>query len=96
MNKILSTFQRFPLIASATILLSLFLLFNFPSLAQVYSQPIPRIEAIESSEGVPPAYRLIISQPENTVYVLCPSGFEAELDYMRNVKAIRCQRFSTP
>jgi hypothetical protein len=54
------------------------------------------MEVIESSEGVPPAYRLIISQPENTVYVLCPSGFEAELDYVRNVKAIRCERFSTP
>lgn len=96
MNKIFSTFKRFPRITSATILLSLFLLFSFPALAQVYSLPIPRIEAIKGSEGVPPAYRLIISQPENMVYVFCPSNFEAELDYVRNVKTIRCQRFSTP
>jgi hypothetical protein len=93
MNKRLSKFQRFPLIISATILLSVLLLFSFPSLAKVNSQPIPRIEIIESSSAeIPPAYRLIISQLENTVYVFCPTGFEPELSYVRNVKAIRCQR----
>ena len=48
-KKILSKFQRFLLMLSATIMLSVLLLFGFPSLAQVNPEPIPRIEIIESS-----------------------------------------------
>jgi hypothetical protein len=44
-----------------TILFSVLLSFNSPSLAQVSSQVIPRIEAIEGSEGIPPSYRLVIT-----------------------------------
>ncbi len=93
MNKILSKLQRSPRIISATILLSLLLLFSFPSLAQISSQVIPRIEVIESSEGIPPAYRLVISRPQDIVYAFCPTNFEPELSYLRNVKAIQCKRF---
>jgi hypothetical protein len=92
MNKILSTFQRSPRIASATILLTLLVLFSVPSLAQVSIQVIPRIEIIKSSEGIPPAYRLVISRPQDIVYVACPTNFEPELNYLRNVKAIQCKR----
>jgi hypothetical protein len=92
MNKILSTLQRSPRIVSATILLSLLVLFSFPSLAQVNTQVIPRIEIIKSSEGVPPAYRLVISRPQDIVYVACPTNFEPELNYLRNVQAIQCKR----
>ena len=92
MNKILSTLQRFPRIVSATILLSLLVLFSFPSLAQISPQVIPRIEMIESSEGIPPAYRLVISRPQDIVYAFCPTNFEPELNYLRNVKAIQCKR----
>jgi hypothetical protein len=93
MNKILFTFQRSPLIISATILFSLLVLFTFPSLAQINSQVIPRIEVIESSEGIPPAYRLVISRPQDIVYAFCPTNFEPELNYLRNVKAIQCKRY---
>jgi hypothetical protein len=94
MNKILVTFQRSPLIISATILFSLLLLFIFPSLAQISPQVLPRIEVIESSERIPPAYRLVISQPQDIVYAFCPTNFEPELNYLRNVKAIQCKRFT--
>ena len=93
MNKILSKLQRSPRLISATILLSLLLLFSVPSLDQVSSQVIPRIEVIESSEGIPPAYRLVISRPQDIVYAFCPTNFEPELNYLRNVKAIQCKRF---
>lgn len=96
MNKILSKFQRFSLLVSATIFLGIFLLFNFPSLAQVYPTIIPRIETIESSENLPPAYRLVISQPQDNIYVFCPSGFAPELTYIRNVETIQCKPFTTP
>jgi hypothetical protein len=97
MKKILSKFQRFPLTISATVLPGVFLLFGFPSLAQVYPQIIPRIETIKSSsENLPPAYRLIISQPQDRLYVVCPSGFAPKLKYVRNVEAIQCERFTTP
>jgi hypothetical protein len=92
MNKILSIFQRSPRIVSATILLSLLVLFSVPSLAQVNSQVIPRIEVIESSQGIPPAYRLVISRSQDIVYVNCPTNFEPELNYLRNVKALQCKR----
>lgn len=96
MNKILSKFQRFSLIASATIFLGIFLLLNFPSLAQVYPTVIPRIEIIESSENIPPAYRLIISQPQDNVYVFCPSDFAPKLAYLQNVESIQCKPFTIP
>lgn len=73
-----------------TTLLSVLLLFSFPSLAQVSSQVIPRIEVVKS------AYRLVISRPQDNVYVFCPSDFEPELNYLRNVKAIQCKPFSSP
>lgn len=88
MNKILSRLQQSPRVISATILVSL-LLFSFPSLAQISPQVIPRIEVIESSEGIPPAYRLVISRPQDIVYTFCPTNFEPELNYLRNVKAIQ-------
>jgi hypothetical protein len=92
MNKILSRLQRSPRIISATILLSLLVLFSFPSLAQVNLQVIPRIEIIKSSEGIAPAYRLVISRSQDIVYAFCPTNFEPELNYLRNVKAIQCKR----
>ncbi|MBE9157785.1 hypothetical protein IQ265_13260 [Nodosilinea sp. LEGE 06152] len=75
---------------ATTILLGVLLLFNLPSLAQVTSQVIPRIEVIEDSEGIPPSYRLVISRPQDNVDVLCPTGFEPKLDYLRGVEAIQC------
>ncbi len=75
------------------ILFGVFLLFSFPSLAQVSSQVIPRIEVIEgveSSEGIPPSYRLVISRSQDNVYVFCPTGFEPQLGYLRDVEAIQC------
>lgn len=92
MNKILSRLQRSPRIISATILLSLLVLFSVPSLAQISPQVIPRIEVIESSEGTPPAYRLVVSRHQDIVYAFCPTDFEPELNYLRNVKAIQCKR----
>lgn len=78
------------------ILFGVLLLFNFPSLAQVSSQVIPRIEVIESAEGIPPSYRLVISRLQDNVYVFCPTNFEPELNYLRNVKAIQCRPFTSP
>ncbi|KAM3110428.1 hypothetical protein [Phormidesmis sp. 146-33] len=75
---------------SATILFGVLLLFNFPSLAQVYPQVIPRVEVIKG------AYRLVIARPQDNVYVFCPTGFEPELNYLRNVKTVQCQPFSSP
>jgi hypothetical protein len=77
-------------------LFGVLLLFNFPSLAQVSPQVIPRIEVIKSAEGTPPSYRLVISRPQDNVYVFCPTDFEPQLNYLRNVKAIQCKRFASP
>ncbi|WP_204150387.1 hypothetical protein [Leptolyngbya sp. CCY15150] len=96
MNKILSKIQHLSPIVAATIFLGILLLFNFPSLAQVHPNIIPRIETIEGSENLPPAYRLIISQPQDNVYVFCPSNFEPELTYLRNVETLQCKPFTTP
>jgi hypothetical protein len=90
MNALINS-RRFLTILSATILFTILTLFSFPSLAQVNSEVIPRIEIIESQEGVPPAYRLVISQPQDNVYVFCPSDFEPELSYRSNVKTIECK-----
>jgi hypothetical protein len=77
-----------------TILFGVLLPFNFLSLAQVSPQVIPRIEVIESSEGIPPSYRLVISRSQDNVYVFCPTNFEPELNYLRSVKAIQCKPFT--
>lgn len=79
-----------------TILFGVLLPFNFPSLAQVSPQVIPRIEVIESSEGISPSYRLVISRPQDNVYVFCPVDFEPQLNYLRNVKVIQCKRSTNP
>lgn len=91
-RKILST----KITTTTTILFGVLLLFNFPSLAQVSSQVIPRIEVIEGFEEIPPSYRLIISRSQDIVYVSCPTGFEPQLDYLRNMKAIQCQPYTSP
>ena len=93
MNNILSRFQQSPRVISAIILASLLLLFSFPSLAQIRPQVIPRIEVIGSSEEILPAYRLVISRPQDIVYVFCPANSEPELNYLRNVKAVQCKRY---
>ena len=98
-RKILSTKITTTTTIAITILFGVLLLFNFPSLAQVSSQVIPRIEVIEGSEGsegIPPSYRLVISRSQDNVYVFCPTGFEPQLDYLRNVKAIQCKPFTSP
>lgn len=79
-----------------TTLFGIVLLFSVPSLAQVSPQVIPRIEVIKSSEGIPPSYRLVISRPQDNVYVSCPTGFEPELNYLRNVKTIQCKQLTSP
>jgi hypothetical protein len=73
-----------------TTLFSVLLLFSLPSLAQFNPQVIPRVEVIKT------AYRLVISRPQDNVYVFCPTDFEPELNYLRNVKAIQCQLISRP
>ena len=93
-RKILST--KITTTIAITILFGVLLLFNVPSLAQVTSQVIPRIEVIEGSEEIPPNYRLVISQSQDIIYVFCPTGFEPQLNYLRNVKAIRCQSYTSP
>lgn len=63
------------------------------SAAQFTPQTIPRIDIIRPQQSnIPPGYRLTISRLQNIVYVTCPGGYEAELNYLRNVKAIRCEQ----
>jgi hypothetical protein len=95
-RKILSTTIITAITITITILSGVLLPFNSPSFAQVSPQVIPRIEAIEGSEGIPPSYRLVISRSQDNVYVFCPTNFEPELNYMRNVKAIQCKPFTSP
>ncbi|NMF63995.1 hypothetical protein [Brasilonema octagenarum] len=95
-RKILPTTIITTITIAITILFGVLLPFNFPSLAQVSPQVIPRVEANESSEGIPPSYRLVISRPQDNVYVFCPTNFEPQLNYLRNVKAIQCQSFTSP
>ena len=70
-RKILSTKITTTTTIAITILFGVLLLFNFRSLAQVSSQVIPRIEVIESSEGIPPSYRLVISRSPISGQCLC-------------------------
>ena len=95
-QKILSTTIITAITITITILSAVMLPFNSPSFAQVSPQVIPRIEAIEDSEGVPPSYRLVISRSQDDVYVFCPTNFEPELNYLRNVKVIQCKPFTSP
>jgi hypothetical protein len=89
--KIFAKPQHFLTLISIIILFIILTLFSVPSLAQVNSEVIPRVESIESQEGVSPAYRLVISRPQDNVYVFCPTDFEPELTYRRNVKTIECK-----
>ena len=67
-----------------------------PIVAQISPQVIPRIDIIKPQENnLPPAYRLTISRPQDTVYVICPGGYEPNLNYLRNVKAIKCERYQS-
>ena len=73
---------------------ALILLFQSPIVAQLSPQVIPHIDIIEPQQNnTPPAYRLVISRPKDIVYVTCPGGYESKLDYLRNVKAIQCERY---
>ena len=87
----------FRLLAPISILglgFALMLLFQSPIVAQLSPQVIPRIDIIKPQQNnTPPAYRLIISRPKDIVYVTCPGGYEPKLDYLRNVKAIQCERY---
>ena len=75
---------------------ALILLFQRPIVAQVSPQIIPRIDIIRPQQSnMPPAYRLTISRPQDIVYVTCPGGYEPELKYLRNVKAIRCEQYQS-
>ena len=73
---------------------ALMLLFQRPIAAQFSPQIIPRIDIIPPQQtNIPPAYRLTVSRPQDIVYVICPGGYEPTLKYLRNVKAIRCERY---
>jgi hypothetical protein len=95
-RKILSATIMTTITIVIAVLFSVLLPFNSPSLAQVSPQVIPRVETIESSEGIPPSYRLVISRPQDNVYVFCPTDFEPQLNYLRNVKTIQCQPLTKP
>jgi hypothetical protein len=73
--------------------LSLLLLSNFSAIAQGYTQIIPRIETVTGNpNNVPPSYRLVISRPQDIVFVFCPSNYAPKLGYLRNVEAVQCAR----
>jgi hypothetical protein len=95
-RKILSSKIVTTITIAITILLSVLLPLNSPPLAQISPQVIPRIETIEGSEGIPPSYRLVISRPQDNVYVFCPTDFEPQLNYLRNVETIQCQPLTSP
>jgi hypothetical protein len=95
-RKILSATIMTAITIAIAILFNVLLPFSSPSLAQVSPQVIPKVETIESPEGIPPSYRLIISRSQDNVYVFCPTDFEPQLNYVRNVKTIQCQPFTSP
>jgi hypothetical protein len=75
---------------------ALIMLVQAPISAQVTPQIIPRIDIIQAQQAdISPAYRLTISRPQDTVYVVCPGGHEPKLNYLRNVKAIRCEEYES-
>jgi hypothetical protein len=72
------------------------LLFQRPIEAQLTSKIIPRIDIIGGQQSnITPAYRLTISRPKDILYVTCPGGYEPTLKYLRNAKAIRCERYQS-
>jgi hypothetical protein len=95
-RKILSTSIITTITIAITILFSILLPLDSQSLTQVNPQVIPRVEVIESSEGIPPSYRLVISRPQDNVYVFCPADFEPQLNYLRNAEAIQCEPLTSP
>jgi hypothetical protein len=79
-------------LATVFAIVGLLLLFSFSAIAQVYSQVIPRIETIPSEqEDTPPSYRLVISRPEDLLFIYCPEDHAPKLGYVRNVEAIQCE-----
>lgn len=92
-----STFRVVLLVSALVLVLSLSVLLQSPVFAQVSSQIIPRIETIQGNQpnvpNVPPSYRLVISRPQDIVFVSCPSNYAPKLGYLRNVEAIQCERF---
>jgi hypothetical protein len=41
------------------------------------------------------SYRLTIDRPEDLLYVQCPENYAPTFGYVRNVDAIRCERFQS-
>jgi hypothetical protein len=78
-------------LATVLAILGSLLLFSFSAIAQVYSQVIPRIETIPSERDAPPSYRLVISRPEDLLFIYCPKDHAPKLGYVRNVEAIQCE-----
>jgi hypothetical protein len=75
---------------------ALMLLFQRPIAAQLTPKIIPRIDIIGGQQSnIPPAYRLMISRQQDILYVTCPGGYEPTLNYLRNVKVIRCERYQS-
>lgn len=89
-----STFRVVLLVSAFVLVVSLTVLFQSPVAAQFFPQIIPRIETIRGNQpNVPPSYRLVISRPQDIVFVSCPSNYAPKLGNLRNVKAIQCERF---
>jgi hypothetical protein len=89
-----STFRVILLVSAFVLVVSVTVLFQSPISAQVSRQIIPRIETIRGNQpNVPPSYRLVISRPQDIVFVSCPSNYAPKLGYLRNVEAIQCERF---
>ena len=91
-----STFRVVLLVSAFMLAVSLTVLFQSPISAQVSRQIIPRIETIRGNQpNVPASYRLVISRPQDIVFVSCPSNYAPKLGYLRNVEAIQCERFQS-
>jgi hypothetical protein len=74
--------------------LSLMFLFQQPIAAQVNLPMMPRIDIIKGQLGqASSSYRLIISRPQDIVFVACPERYAPKLGHLHNVKAIQCERF---
>lgn len=87
---------RAVLLASVFLIgIGLTVLFDWPVFAQV-SRLTPRIETIKGNDPtVPSSFRLVISQPQDIVFVNCPRNYAPKLGYLRNVEAIQCERFQS-
>ncbi len=84
-------FKGFLLLISFLLAASLSLLPKLPAIAQ-FAQVIPRIDVIQGQKNTPPSYRLIVSRPQDIVFVSCPRNYAPKLGYLRNVEAIQCER----